>query len=133
MTRLVACFLLAALVVATVAPAAAASAKRALVTWDVAGERFRTYLNAPADIARVRAAIRAGESAGIPTGRIYRGERENRGHRWHLRDVHLAEVTIELCDGRPSDLDGNLRYWRETVKRYCPWGAVPVRLRWVEP
>jgi hypothetical protein len=79
----------------------------------------------------VRAAIRAGESAGIPIGRIYRGERENKGHRWHLRNVRLAEVTIELCDGRPSDLDENLRYWRDMVKRYCPWAAIPVRLRWI--
>ena len=131
MTRLMLGLLLVALITAAAASAGGAPEKRALVTWDVAGERFRTYLNAPADVARVRAAIRAGESAGIPIGRIYRGERENRGHRWHLRNVHLAEVTIELCDGRPSDLDGNLRYWRETVKRYCPWGAVPVRLRWV--
>jgi hypothetical protein len=107
--------------------------KRALVTWKVGTETFRTYVNLPADIARVRAAVRAGTAAGIPAGRIYRGTRENRGHTWHLRNVRLAEVTIELCDGRPSDLDGDLDYWLGTVKRYCPWGAVPVRLRWVIP
>jgi hypothetical protein len=45
--------------------------------------------------------------------------------------VKLVEVTIELCDGRPSDLDRDLEYWLGTVKRYCPWGARPVRLRWV--
>jgi hypothetical protein len=105
--------------------------KRALVTWKVGEETFRTYLNRAADIAVVRRSIRAGETAGIPIGRIYRGRRENAGHAWHLRDVRLAEVTIELCDGRPSDLDADLDYWIGTVKRYCPWGAVPVRLRWV--
>jgi hypothetical protein len=42
-----------------------------------------------------------------------------------------VEVTIELCDGRPSDLDAELDYWAGTVKRYCPWGARPIRLRWV--
>jgi hypothetical protein len=107
--------------------------KRALVTWKVGTETFRTYVNLPADIVRVRAAIRAGTAAGIPNGRVYRGTRENRGHTWHLRNVRLAEVTIELCDGRPSDLDDDLDYWLGSVKRYCPWGAVPIRLRWVVP
>ena len=76
--------------------------KRALVTWKVEGERFRSYVNVPADIVLVRDAIRAGTAAGIPVGRVYRGTRENTGHGWHVRNVRLAEVTIELCDGVPS-------------------------------
>jgi hypothetical protein len=117
----------------TPAVAATAPAKRALVTWKVGAERFRTYLNRPGDVALVRTAIKKEMPAGIPVGRIYRGSRENRGHRWHLRNVRLAEVTIELCDGLPSYLDDDLEYWIGTVKRYCPWSAVPVRLRWVVP
>ena len=100
--------------------AAAAPAKRALVTWKVGTETFRTYVNRLEDIRAVRVAIRRGERAGIPIGQVHRGRRENTGHRWHLRNVILAEAAIELCDGRPSDLDGNLRYWVDTVKRYCP-------------
>jgi len=111
--------------------ASGAGDKRALVTWKVAGETFRAYLNRPQDIGAARVAIRRGEAGGIPIGRVYRGTRENRGHGWHLRDVRLVEVTIELCDGRPSDLDRDLDYWLGTVKRYCPWGARPIRLRWV--
>jgi hypothetical protein len=107
--------------------------KRALVTWKVEGESFRSYVNLPADIVLVRDAIRAGTTAGIPVGKVYRGTRENTGHRWHVRNVRLAEVTIELCDGLPSNVDDHLGYWVGTVKRYCPWGAVPVRLRWVLP
>jgi hypothetical protein len=115
------------------APNASPPKKRALVTWKVQDETFRTYVNVLADVAVIRDAIREGTAAGIPIGRIYRGTRENRGHAWHLRNVRLAEVTIELCDGRPSDVDDDLDYWIGTVKRYCPWGAVPVRLRWVVP
>jgi hypothetical protein len=111
--------------------ASAEPKKRALVTWKVGPETFRTYLNRPEDVGAVRTAIRRGEPAGIPIGRIYRGARENTGHGWHLRNVRLVEVTIELCDGRPSDLDGDLDYWAGTVRRYCPWAARPVRLRWV--
>jgi hypothetical protein len=123
----------AAAALAGTSAAAPAPKKRALVTWKVGAESFRTYLNEPVDIARVRTAIREGAPAGIPVGRIYRGSRENRGHRWHLRNVRLADVTIELCDGLPSYLDADLEYWIGTVKRYCPWSAVPVRLRWVVP
>ena len=131
--RLALLALLALLAALLAVPVASASSppKRALVTWKVGGERFRTYVNAAHDVVAVRAAIRAGEGAGIPIGRIYRGERENRGHSWHLRNVRLVEVTIELCDGRPSDLDADLAYWIDKVTRYCPWGARPVRLRWV--
>jgi hypothetical protein len=121
--------LLAAL--ALTGTAAGAPAKRALVTWKVGDETFRAYLSRPADIAAVRRAIRVGEPAGIPTGRIHRGTRENAGHRWHLRDVRLADATIELCDGLPSHVDADLDYWVGTVKRFCPWTALPVRLRWV--
>lgn len=124
---------LVALAVPAQKPAAVAAtpAKRALVTWTVAGETFRTYVRSAKDIRAIRSAIRSGEPAGIPVGRVFRGTRENRGHRWHLRDVRLAEATIEVCDGRPSDLDADLDYWVESVKRYCPWSARPVRLRWV--
>jgi hypothetical protein len=123
--------LLAVLALAFAAPTTAGAAKRALVTWKVGSESFRTYLNRPEDVGAVRTAIRRGERAGIPIGRIHRGTRENAGRRWHLRNVRLVEVTIELCDGRPSDLDRDLDYWAGTVKRYCPWGARPIRLRWV--
>jgi len=125
--------LLAAGVVALglLAPSLSASGetRKALVTWKVSGETFRTYLTRQADVNRVRQAIRAHGSAGIPIGRVVRGTRENTGHPWHLEGVQLAEVTIELCDGRPSDLDRDVDYWAGTVKRYCPWAARPAKLR----
>jgi hypothetical protein len=45
----------------------------------------------------------------------------NTGWTWHLEDVEFAETTIELCDGRPSDVE------REGAQfgggRFCPWTA----------
>jgi hypothetical protein len=116
-----------------IASASSAEDRRAVATWKVTGETFRTHLSGQENIAKVHQAIRDRAGAGIPIGRIYRGTQVNTGHRWHLRNVRLVEATIELCDGRPSDLDSNLSYWVDTVKRYCPWGAKPVRLRWVTP
>ena len=44
---------------------------------------------------------------------------------WHLVEdtLGLAEVTIELCDGRPSFVEAELAYWMQTVGSYCPWSS----------
>ena len=92
----------------------------AIVTFSVADERFRVSLTSDEQIAAARAA-RAGGLARIPTGRIAPGTQANRGWSWHLEDVAFAETTIELCDGRPSDVE------RQGTSfgggRYCPWSA----------
>jgi len=57
---------------------------------------------------RGRHAARAAKSGGrarIPNGRIVPGMEINTGWSWHLEDVTFAESTIELCDGRPSDVE----------------------------
>ena len=35
----------------------------------------------------------------------------------------LTEISIELCDGRPSMVEAGLDYWIDTVGAFCPWGA----------
>jgi hypothetical protein len=56
------------------------------------------------------------------------GYNKNASHefKWHLKedDWQLADVTIEIYDGRPySDVDVDLSYWLGTVKRFGPWGS----------
>jgi hypothetical protein len=82
----------------------------AVATLAVADERFRVSLTSEAQIAAARAA-QAGGRARIPTGQIVSGTQVNTGWSWHLEDVTFAESTIELCDGRPSDVErqGTLR------------------------
>lgn len=90
------------------------------MTFRVADESFRVQL---VDSAQIEAARRAhaGGPARIPNGRIVAGASINAGWSWHLEDVEFAELTIEVCDGRPSDVE------REGVRfgggRYCPWSA----------
>ena len=46
--------------------------------------------------------------------------------KWHFKetDWRLADVTIEIYDGRPySDIDLNYDYWMGTVKRFGAWGS----------
>jgi len=97
----------------------------AVVTFAVAQETFRVWLPSSEQVAAARRA-QAGGPARIPNGRIVRGSQFNTGWSWHLEDVEFAEITIEVCDGRPSDVE------REGPAfgggRYCPWSAAVVRI-----
>jgi hypothetical protein len=91
-----------------------------VVTFQVVNETFRTALTHADQIQAAREAM-AGGLARIPSGRIVSGTDVNRGWSWHLDDVAFVEAAIELCDGRPSDVE------REGTGfgggRYCPWAA----------
>lgn len=95
----------------------------AIVTLQVGTERFRVSLTG-ADVVAAARAAQAGGPARIPIGRIVAGTGVNAGWSWHLEDLAFVESTIELCDGRPSDVE------REGVSfgggRYCPWAATIV-------
>jgi hypothetical protein len=54
--------------------------------------------------------------------------RENHGHFWHMENVRLVEITVEIYDGRPSDIDRDIVGWMTTIKRYGPWSARPVKI-----
>jgi hypothetical protein len=92
----------------------------AVVTFTVADETFRAQLVGVKHIEAARAA-QAGGLARIPNGRIVPGAGVNAGWSWHLEDVEFAEFAIELCDGRPSDVE------RQGTQfgggRFCPWSA----------
>jgi hypothetical protein len=96
-----------------------------IVTFSVADERFRVLLTTAAQITAARAA-QSGGRARIPIGRIVAGTQVNAGWSWHLEDVEFAEVTIELCDGRPSDVERSGPAYGGG--RYCPWAATIVTI-----
>jgi hypothetical protein len=97
----------------------------AIVTFGVGAESFRVWLNAPEQIEAARAA-QAGGPTRIPNGRIVDGAEVNTGWSWHLTDVEFAESTIELCDGRPSDVERSGTGFGGG--RYCPWSATVLRI-----
>jgi hypothetical protein len=67
----------------------------------------------------------------LVSGRLIAGNggyNKNSTHffKWRLKenDWDLADVSIEISDGRPyNDVDINLSYWLNTVKRFSPWGS----------
>jgi len=56
------------------------------------------------------------------------GYNKNSTHsfKWRFKenDWQLADLSIEIYDGRPySDVDTDINYWLNTVKRFAPWGS----------
>jgi hypothetical protein len=90
-------------------------------------EEYRISLTDPDDIG-IAQKLLAGEAAPrIPNGRVVRGEPDvNVGYSWHIDpdSVEFADTTIEVCDGRPSDVEKGVI----TSDRYCPWSAKVVAI-----
>ncbi len=49
----------------------------------------------------------------------------NLGREWHheIGSWQLAEASVALCDGLPSDVADDLEYWIEEVGNFCPWSS----------
>jgi hypothetical protein len=97
----------------------------AVVTFAVSSETFRVALTTADQVAAARAA-KSGGRARIPVGRVVAGEEVNTGWGWHLEDVTFVEVAIELCDGRPSDVERAGTQFGGG--RFCPWSASVIRI-----
>ncbi len=91
----------------------------------VEGEQFRLRTSNPATASALDARRRSG-TLGVVSGRLVRGDGGfNVPWSWHLDplSIEVPQASIELCDGRPSMVQGDLEYWVDTVGRYCPWAA----------
>ena len=110
----------------TAAPTADPSAP-VVVTFEVAGdERYRILLTHADDIAIARTLLAGEDAPGIPNGLVVRTTGVNTGYTWSIdpNDIEFADMTIEVCDGIPSDVEAGL----VTSDRYCPWSALVVAI-----
>ena len=117
--------LLTSLLATTVAAAACGGNSNApsptlTATLQVSGETYRIALSTP-ELAAAAEAAKRGTGPRIPNGRIVMGTGVNTGWTWHVEDVQFADATIELCDGRPSDVERQGTAFGGG--RFCPWGA----------
>lgn len=90
----------------------------------VTAETFRVHLVEPADVEAAFRSLDQGTAA-HPNGRVVRtGPEVNTGYDWHLdpADVSFSSFSIELCDGRPSDVGED--WWAANSPRFCPWQSV---------
>jgi hypothetical protein len=101
--------------------------------FDVDGEIFAIWVTNPETIEDIYA-LQSGESnANIPIGPIQHGPgaaNHNAPWNWHFdpEETEMAEVTIELCDGRPSYVEENVDEFVDVVGSYCPWSAQIVEI-----
>ena len=101
----------------------------ALFVLDVSGEEFSALVTEESQIADLTARMNAG-SPGVVSGVLARGDggfNAPWGWHWEPETVEVADLAVELCDGRPSMVDEDLDYWIDTVGFFCPWGATVVR------
>jgi hypothetical protein len=100
-----------------------------VVTLRVAdAEEYRIRLTDPVDIAVANRLLAGEEAPGIPSGRVVRGDPDvNVGYSWYIDPASLefVDATIEVCDGRPSDVEKGLI----TSDRYCPWSAKVIHVQ----
>jgi hypothetical protein len=94
-----------------------------IVTFRVAGsEQYKIRLTDPTDIEIARRLLAGDDVPRIPNGLVVRGDADvNTGYSWHIdpNAVEFADVTTEVCDGLPSDVEKRLI----TSDHYCPWFA----------
>lgn len=97
---------------------------------DVEGEEFRIRVTDAAVIANLEERLDSG-TKGVILGGLREGDGGyNEPWSWHLdpATIEVADVAIEVCDGRPSMVEDDLEYWIDTVGTYCPWGAEVVSM-----
>ncbi len=99
-----------------------------VVTFEVnEGERFRVLLTDPVDQAQAARLLDGLDGPDIPNGRIVHETGVNEGWSWSLdpADFEFADLTTEVCDGQPSDVESGAL----TSDRYCPWSARVVEIQ----
>lgn len=101
-----------------------------IVALRVGDEEYRVLLTDPDAIATAQELAAGERDPLIPVGTIVRNGDGgvNTGYGWHIDPASFtwAELTMEVCDGRPSYVeDGTL-----SGDIFCPWSAEVVS---VEP
>ena len=94
-----------------------------IVTFEVVDERYKVLLTQAADIQTARQLLDGADVPSIPNGRIVHETGVNEGYSWSIDpdDIEFADVTVEECDGLPSDVETGV-----TGDRYCPWAATVI-------
>jgi hypothetical protein len=95
---------------------------------EVSGETFIVQVDDHDQAQQMEARLASG-AEGVVSGELAAGDGGfNAPWSWHMipSSVHAPDLTIEICDGRPSMVQEDLAYWLDTVERFCPWGATVV-------
>ena len=113
---------------AAAAPTTSAAGPAVVATFATRGAQvWRARLTESSAIASARAQLAGTEQ--IPTFPfgliVYGAADDNIGYSWHLDNVKMVQAAMEVCDGRPSDVEAH----RVTSPFYCPWGTKVIALQ----
>jgi hypothetical protein len=90
-------------------------------------DTMRVLVRDSATIHKAQLVLQGKSIANIPIGPILRGTGIDPRYQFHFipDSVRLAEVTIELCDGRPMKTEAMLDMFFRGASRvqWCPWSA----------
>jgi len=91
-------------------------------------ERFRARTSNPELIRKAREELSQplGERSLHPNGALIAGDGGvNMPWRWSYDESEwqLVELSMELCDAKPSYVEANLENWLKEVGSFCPWGS----------
>lgn len=108
------------------------STPHAIATFQVTeehGETFKVELITQELIDNAQLLLDGEEAPSIPLGTVVRGDPDgvNAPWTWHIdpTTVEFADVTTEVCDGLPSDVEQDII----TSPLYCPWAAKVIDLQ----
>ncbi len=99
-----------------------------LATFNVSGEYFKVWVTNEQAIEDILEMEADPEIVKHPNATILYGSGEaghNNPWSWYLdpEEFEMAEMSIEVCDGRPSYVEGEVEEFVDNVGAYCPWGA----------
>lgn len=100
---------------------------RLYATFAVESETFHALITNPRGIEQAKALWAGTSKANIPVGGLVcTAQPWNQPWHWHFdpEEISFAESAIEICDGRPSDIDISC-----PGQGFCPWGARMTALR----
>lgn len=95
----------------------------ALITFQVGAEAIALWITNDAFIDEAKAQAGSGKARVALFERVIDGQDCDDNWTFHVDParVQWADNTIELCDGRPSDVERDTPRWIADVKSYCPW------------
>jgi hypothetical protein len=99
-------------------------------------EVFVLRLVDPKSVSLARSRVSGATPQGIISGKLADTDggfnvdpNSQKSWSWHLipETVNFPQLSMEVCDGRPSDVENNKQHWLIDVKMYCPWQAKIIR------
>jgi hypothetical protein len=88
-------------------------------------QTFRFWSTNAEFIARAKDLNASGKSSAAMFGKLIDGSDCDTQWTFHVDAGKMSwpDVTTEVCDGRPSDIEGNKAHWINDITRWCPWNT----------